>query len=517
METTTSSFLPSSSTSRPSSLLNPSKPLPSKNPKGSAFWLSFLALITCTLLSVLDLTGVATVLPTITADLNGGDDFVWIGSAYALASTAILPLTGGLADVFGRKPVMLGCIVLFCAGSAVSGAAGSMGVLIGARTIQGLGGGGITNLISIIVSDLVPLSERGAYQGFISLTYSFAAGIGPPLAGVFAQKASWRWLFYMNLPLTGIAFILVFFFLRVRTPPGTMREKFSRIDWSGNLIIVAGTTLAVLGLTWAGTRYPWSSAHVLAPLLIGLLLIIAFGVYEVCVPGEPTIPFKVLVHRNTIAGYVGTAVHGVVSISAIYYLPVYFQGALATSPLRASVEILPMSLVMAPFGLFCGISVKKFNKYVPQNIVGWVVTIIGFGVMSLLKADSSEGRWVGYQVLMSAGAGVVWAGTIFPILAPVPVAHTAPALAFYTFTRSFAQTWGITLSATILQNRLAHTLPASFVSLFPDGAEIAVLGLVSALWLKEVPMGDRLDETYGLDVKTEVEAVQIEGKELSSV
>lgn len=167
--------------------------------KGSFFWLSFIAVVTSIFLSALDLTAVATALPTITSDLNGGDDFSWVGSAYALSSTAFLPLSGALADVFGRKPVMMGSILLFAIGSALAGAAQTMTMLIIARStlrkpivhcrylmtcllaVQGLGGGGIINLAEIITSDLVPLAERGLYQGLIALTWSFASGIGPPI------------------------------------------------------------------------------------------------------------------------------------------------------------------------------------------------------------------------------------------------------------------------------------------------------------------------------------------------
>ncbi len=169
--------------------------------KGTQFWLSFLAIITSIFLSALDLTAVATALPTITADLDGGEDFTWIGSAYSLSSTAFLPLSGALADIFGRKPIMMGSILLFAIGSALAGAAQNINMLIAARSktqgslwlltartdnsallaIQGLGGGGIISLTEILTSDLVPLAERGLYQGMLALTWSFAAGIGPPI------------------------------------------------------------------------------------------------------------------------------------------------------------------------------------------------------------------------------------------------------------------------------------------------------------------------------------------------
>ncbi|OCH96313.1 iron permease [Obba rivulosa] len=517
-------------------------PRTGKSGRGSAFWLSFIAVLSSIFLSAMDLTGVSTILPTVTADLNGGDNYVWVGSAYALASTAILPLTGGLADIFGRKPVMLVAIVFFALGSALAGAAQNMNMMIAARTIQGLGGGSITNLTSIIISDLVPLAERGLFQGILGLTWSLASGMGPPIGGALAEKASWRWLFYINLPITGIAFTLVLLFLRVRTPPGTMQEKVRRVDWFGNLIIIAGTTVAVLGLTWAGGRYSWGSAHVLAPLILGLVTIGVWVLYELRVPPNPTIPFKILANRTSLAGYLGTFAHGITSISLIYYLPVYFQACLGASPIRSGVEMLATALVIAPFALVCGIMVKTSKKYRPANYLGWVLSAIGFGVLSLLKANSPTSKWVGYQLLVSAGTGLIFSATIFPVLAPMPVTMAAPALAFFAFTRAFAQTWGLTIASTILQNQLQKNLPVAFTSQFPSGQELAfaaipsinnlpeplrdevraafaksmsiiwksmigicALGFISLLLLQEVEMKVEKDNTFGLDHKNNSE------------
>ncbi|OJT12202.1 hypothetical protein TRAPUB_11258 [Trametes pubescens] len=510
-----------------------------KSPKGSVFWLSFTAVVVCNFLSALDVTAVSTALPTITADLNGGDKFVWVGSAYGLAAAAILPFTGRLADVMGRRPIMLTCVAFFFLGSALSGSAQNMNWLIAARTIQGVGGGGIINLASIITSDLIPLAERGTYQGFLVMTWGFAAAMGPIIGGSFAEKATWRWLFYLNLPLSGIAFVLVAIFLRVRTPGGSLKEKLSRIDWLGNFMIIVGTTLALVALTWGGIQFSWDSAHVLAPLIIGGVFIALFFVYELFVPKDPTLPFDVLANRSSFSGYLSTFFHGIVSIATIYYLPVYFQACQAASPIRSSVNLFATALVMAPSAIVCGVIVKKTNKYRPSNWVGWILIMIGFGLLSTLKADSRPAAWAGYQVITAIGVGIIWASTVFPILAPVQVTRFASALAFYNFCRTFSQTWGVTISATILQNELRKRLPAAFLEQFPDGVEIAYAaipvihqlneplqtevriafadsmavvwkamigfsgaGFLTLFFLREVPMHKHTDETYGLQGNT---------------
>ncbi|KAI8982712.1 iron permease [Trametes punicea] len=508
----------------------------SKAGKGSAFWLSFLAVVVSNFLSALDMTAVSTAVPTMTNDLHGGDNFVWVGSAYGLASTAILPFSGRLSDVFGRRPIMLISIAIFFIGSALAGSAKNMNWLIAARTVQGVGGGGITNLASIILADLVPLAERGTYQGMLILVWAFAGAIGPAIGGAFAEDATWRWLFYLNLPLSGISFILVALWLRVRTPEGSMREKLARIDWLGNLIIIAGTTLALLALTWGGIRFPWSSAHVLAPLIIGLILILVFFIYENFVPKEPTTPLDILQNRTALSGNLATFLHGIITMSTMFYLPVYFQACMAATPINSSVKMLATTLVCAPISLVCGGVVKRMQKYRPANYVGWTLMLIGFGLFTLLKADSPTSMWAGFQVITAAGIGIIWSATVFPILASIPVHRFAAALAFYTFLRSFAQTWGITISATILQNELKKHLPTDFAARFPDGIEIAYAAIplipslpeplrtevrvafatsMSTVWkvmtglagagfltlflLKEIPMHTYTDSRYGLE------------------
>ncbi|KAH8829805.1 major facilitator superfamily domain-containing protein [Flagelloscypha sp. PMI_526] len=527
----------------PTSTLTPETPKengpPQEKPKagkGSAFWLSFISLLLCSFLSALDLTAIGTMLPTMSKDLGGTDNFAWI------ASTAFLPLSGNLADIFGRRSIMMLSVGLFALGSALSGSAQSMTWLIGARTIQGIGGGGILTLSEIIVSDLVPLSERGLYQGLFNVVWAFSSAIGPcycmPSGGSLAERASWRWLFYLNLPISGIAMTFVFIFLRVRTPPGSIKSKLAAVDWIGNLIVITGTTLCNIGLSWAGVRYAWSDVHVLAPLIIGLALIVIFMIHQRYIPSQPTVPRDIVGNRTTFSAYLGTFIHGVTSISVIYYLPVYFQAVLGATPIGSGVDILPTALLIAPMALAGGIYTTIFQRYREVNYLGWITSVVGFGVLSLMRADSSTGQWIGYQFIVSIGIGLLFAGTVFPALAPLPIERAAASLAFLTFMRAFAQTWGITITATILQNELKKSLPVDFTAEFPSGVEIAIavigqipsipeplqsqvkvafagsmstvwktmagiagIGLLSVLLMKEIPLPDVTDAKYALEEK----------------
>ncbi|KAJ7179573.1 major facilitator superfamily domain-containing protein [Mycena filopes] len=515
---------------------------PPKAPgKSRAFYLSFVAIMVATFLSALDLTAVGTALPTIASSLNDTKgDFTWVGSAYALSSTAFIPLSGSLADALGRRPVMLLCIAFFAVGSALAGAAQNMPMMIAARAIQGIGGGGIINLSEILTADLVPLNERGLYQGLLGLVWSFASSIGPPIGGALSNSghSAWRWLFYLNLPLTAIAFVLVWFFLDVRHPEGSVRSKLATVDWIGNAIVIVGSGLAIIGMTWGGIRYSWASAEVLAPLIIGFALLVVFAIYEAKVPSRPTIPLDVIGNRTSLSGLLTTAMHGIASISMIYYLPVFFQACFGASPIRSAVDFLPGALLTAPFAFVAGVLVTILKRYREVNWTGWVLAIVGFGLFSTLREDASVGKWVGYQLVLAVAMGLLFAAPVFPVLAPLPPNRAASALALFSFTRAFFQTWGITISSTILQNMLKKKLPADFVAQFPPGFEIAYaaipaikqleeplrkqvqaafsesmgviwqvmigvsgLGLLLSFLMAEVPMSTVVDENYALKEK----------------
>ncbi|KAJ7721609.1 iron permease [Mycena metata] len=504
--------------------------------KPRAFWMSFLAIGVATFLSALDQTAVGTALPTIATALNDTDgNYIWVGSAYAMASTAFIPLSGSLANAFGRKPIMLLCIAFFAVGSALAGASQCMSMMIGAR---GIGGGGILALTQILLADLVPLSERGLFQGLIGVVWAFASSVGPPIGGALSSREKttlWRWLFYLNLPLSGLAFVLVLRFLSVRRPEGSTRSKLTQVDWVGNLIVVLGTVLALIGMTWGGIRYPWNSVEVAAPLVLGVIMFGVFILYEFKVPQHPTVPRDVVGNRTSLSGLLTTAAHSVVSMSVIYYLPVLFQASFGASPLRSAVDYLPGSLVGAPCAFLAGSIVTMSKKYRPVNWAGWSITIVAFGLFSTIREDSAVWKWVLYQIIGAVGLGMLFSAPIFPILAPLPQNRAGSALALFSFARALFQTWGITISGTILQNMLQKKLPPAFTAQFPPGVEIAYtaiplikelegplqtdverafaesmaviwqtmigisgLGLLLSLLMKEVPMGTTVDENYAL-------------------
>ncbi|KAF9234171.1 major facilitator superfamily domain-containing protein [Melanogaster broomeanus] len=369
----------------------------------SSFWLIFISLCTCLILSALELSSVATALPTI-ANAFHASQFVWVGSAYAMASTAFLPMSGGLAQSFGRRPTMLLSIALFAIGSGVSGGATSMNMLIAGRAIQGLGGGGIQSLTGIILADLVSLQERGVYAGLFGLTWSLAVSIGPVVGGSLASHGQWRWLFYLNLPICAFAALLVFILLDLPTPKGSFRDKIINLDWIGNMIVIGSSVSCTLALTWGGVTAPWNSATVLAPLIIGLLGLVAFIVYEATLATNPLVPISLLTNRTGISGYLQTFVAGVLALSVAYFFPVFFQGCKGASPVMSGVYGLGLS-ALAPAAIVSGLLVKKTGRYRLQMWVGWCILLVGLGLMSSLRANTSPGLAVGFLVIVGIGIG----------------------------------------------------------------------------------------------------------------
>ncbi|KAG8988893.1 hypothetical protein FRB93_003918 [Tulasnella sp. JGI-2019a] len=434
---------------------------PENKNHGIAFWLAFTSLMLSTFVSAMDVTSVSTVLPTIISKLPG--EFTWVGSSYTLASTAFLPMAGGLAQIFGRKPIMLAALSFFAVGSAVCGSAKTLNTLIVGRVIQGVGSGGIESLTEIIVADIVPLSRRGVYIGLIGAVWTVACAAGPPIGGAFAS-VNWRWLFYMNVPLTGMAILGVVFCLHVKTPQDDLQTKLKRMDWIGNILIVAATSATIIGLTWGGVVYGWSSPRVVVPIVLGVLGLAGFLWYEKKVPTEPVVPWPLLSDRTSLSGYVTTFCHSFVVSGVLYFIPVYFQAVKAQSPIHSGVSYLAILAIMAPGDIVCGASVTLFGVYRPQNAIGWILSIVGVGLLSKLQRDTSTAAYIGYQIFAGLGLGTLFTAPTFPILAPQPLQRTANALALFIFARNFALTWGITTCSTILQNGLLKRLPQSLIA-----------------------------------------------------
>ncbi|RDW61771.1 MDR family MFS transporter [Aspergillus mulundensis] len=431
---------------------------PSLTKKGARFWLIMLALTVSGLLAALESTVVATALPSITAELGDGAKYTWVIIAYFLTMTAFQPLFGQLSDIYGRRYLVIISVAVFALGSGICGGASSMDMLIAGRAVQGLGAGGINVLVETIVCDIVPLRERGSYLGIVFGGITVGTAIGPVIAGVIVQRSTWRWVFYLNLPIAGVGLVLLVLFLRVKTTRATLAQLGRRLDWIGNALFVAASTSVLIGIGWAGAVHPWGSAQVVVPLVLGMLGLVATLVFEGVFEGtrycaDPFMPLHLFSNRTSAVAFIATFFHGITTVWVLYFLPVYFQGVLMSSPIRSGVQLLPTALFMTVAAVVGGATMQKLGKYKIIHIVGFGLITIGFGIFSLLDGESSTAEWVIFQLIASGGLGLIISTALPAVQAKLTDADTAKATGTWQFLRSFGLVFGSAIPTAIFNTR----------------------------------------------------------------
>ncbi|KAF8322733.1 MFS general substrate transporter [Clavulina sp. PMI_390] len=466
--------------------------------KSLQFKLILLATCVSLFLAALDFTGVGTILPSLVQDLPGAG-FVWVGAAYAICSAAFIPMAGILNNIYGRQPVLLVGVSLFALGSALCGGAQTLSMMLGGRAVQGAGAGFIFAGSQIVLSDLVPLAERGKYTAVLSLTWSFASVLGPVIGGLLASANAWRWLFYLNLPMDGIAAVLIICFLKMKIPPGTFMEKARKIDVVGNLLIIGSTTSFILALTWGGVEYSWSSYHVIVPLVFGILGLIGSVVYEAYIPKYPTMPAHLFKNITTVLGFFDSFLSFLCIINVVYYLPAFLQGVWMTSATRSGVLLLPTATQVATGAIICGVVIEKTGKYLIQTYCGWAITVLGLGLLSLLRPDSPLGYLIGFTLFIGFGLGILFVSNTFLVLAPLHPVDNAHAMALMAYFRALGQAVGVSVGITVLQNSLKARLSAEVLASFPHGVEMSYSIIPLVRQLPE-PLKTQVREAFALSM-----------------
>ncbi|XDG06154.1 hypothetical protein ABKA04_005769 [Annulohypoxylon sp. FPYF3050] len=409
------------------------------------------------LLAALDSTAVSTAMPTIDRELGPTFAYVWINNAYILTLTAFQPLFGQTSNIFGRRIPIVVAVLLFAVGSAICGPAPSIAVLIVGRTIQGIGGAGVTTMVEMVVCDLLPLRERGKFMGFIFSIYGIGIAVGPVIGGVLADRASWRWIFYLNLIVAAISAVLLALSLRVLRTKETSKNALKRIDYSGNTLLVAAITSMLLALTWGGSQEPWSSWRTLLPLILGFAGLVGYLLFETKVP-EPTTPLRLFSNRTSLAGFLLSFTHQTLTFWIIFLFPIYFQAIFQATPTVSGVDFLPTAVVSMPFAIISGAGLSKWGRYRPWHFAGFVLFAISMGLNTMLNENSTRAFWAGTQIIGAVAIGVLTTITLPTIQAGLPESDVAVATATWGFIRGFGNIWGVAIPSAIFNTRVNSLL-----------------------------------------------------------
>ncbi|MEU5216381.1 MFS transporter [Streptomyces sp. NPDC020807] len=433
-------------------------PVPGQGQSRRTVLVAIGALLLGMLLAALDQTIVSTALPTIVSELGGMEHLSWVVTAYMLASTAATPLWGKLGDQYGRKKLFQAAIVLFLIGSALCGIAQNMPQLIAFRAVQGLGGGGLMVLSMAIVGDLVSPRERGKYQGLFGAVFGATSVLGPLLGGLFTEHLSWRWVFYINLPIGIVALFVIAAVLHI-----PVRSTRHRIDYLGTFLIASVATCLVLVASLGGTTWDWGSPQIIGLAVLGAVLLVWF-VYVERRAAEPVLPLKLFRIRTFTLVSVISFVVGFAMFGAMTYLPTFLQVVQGVSPTMSGVHMLPMVLGMLLTSTASGQIVSRTGRWKVFPLAGTALTAIGLLLLHRLTETSSTWEMSVYFFVFGAGLGLVMQVLVLVVQNAVSYEDLGVATSGATFFRSIGASFGVAVFGTVFTNRLTDKLDAVFAS-----------------------------------------------------
>ncbi|OOF91977.1 hypothetical protein ASPCADRAFT_154290, partial [Aspergillus carbonarius ITEM 5010] len=356
----------------------------------------------------LDRLIISTAIPQITNEFGSADDIGWYGTAYLLTNCAFQLLFGKLYPSFSIKVIFMSSMVVFEAGSALCGAAPNSVAFILGRAISGIGAGGILSGVMVIIVYAVPLHKRPKYQGFFGAVFGIASVTGPLIGGAFTSDVTWRWCFYVNLPVGGVVLVFVFFLLHIPDRPTTnapFKEKLRQLNALGMIALIPGVVCLCLALEWGGTTYSWSNARIIVLLVLASLLLIIFVVIQVWKPDQAALPPRIFTQRSIASGFWVSSCQGAHMMILVYYLPVWFQAVKGVSAVSSGIHLLPMVIPLVVASILTGQIISRIGYYTPFLIFGVCLTSIGAGLLTTLTTNTSEGKWIGFQIIYGYGLG----------------------------------------------------------------------------------------------------------------
>lgn len=420
--------------------------------EGKALVLCFISVFFCLFLFALDQTIVATLLTTVGNKFNAFNKIGWLSSGFLISMAVLVAVWGKLSIIFGRRISMIVAIVLFEAGSLMCALANDMNVLIGGRVLAGVGGGGIQSLVFIIITEVLPIHKRPLGMAILGSVFAVASVLGPLIGGAFTSNVSWRWCFYINLPVGGFALAL---FVMTFNPPrahGNYKQKLKLIDYLGVVLLTGGLVVFLLALTFgASGQHAWNSGAVISCFVIGGLVTIVFFVYNFNYSKNPMMPWSIVKIIQTTAAAV--AMFGTFGyfISSVLYLAVYFQVIHNASAWRSGVDLLPEIIAVVITSMSSGILVRKTRYVKPFALFGAAMGFLGCGLICLLDVDSSSANKIGLMIPLGIGVGMQMQATIIggQITAPKFGGGVILATTWINFLRSFGGALAGTLADAV--------------------------------------------------------------------
>jgi EmrB/QacA subfamily drug resistance transporter len=410
--------------------------------------LAFGGLLVAMFIGALDQTIMATALPTIAGQLGGLTEISWVVTAYVLAAAASTPLWGKGSDLFGRKRLIAAAILVFIGFSALSGTAQRIGWLIAFRALQGIGAGGVMTLATAGVADLVPPRERGRYQGYIQLTFLLASLAGPLLGGLFVDQLSWRWAFYVNVPIGAAALLVTGLGMRLHTP-----HIRARIDYWGAALLTVGVVSLTLVASWGGSEYPWRSAQIISLAVVSVVTLTAF-VFAERRAVEPILPPRLFRNRNFTVAQILSFLVGAAMFGAVNFLPQYMQDVQGASATASGLLLLPLMFGMLIVMLAIGQLILRNGRYRIYPILGGAVLTAGMLLLTTLKVDTSTFVSSSLTLVAGLGMGFLMQNTTLITQNSVEMRDMGAASGSVTLFRTLGGSLGIALLGSIFTSRL---------------------------------------------------------------
>ncbi|KAI0126722.1 putative MFS transporter [Xylariales sp. AK1849] len=418
--------------------------------------LAFLALMVLTFMVAINDSALAVALPVVAKDLNGTTlEAFWAGTGFLLTEAIFLAPLGTLSHTFGRLAVLNFSTVMFLIGTIIASVSPNFPSLISGRAVQGIGAGGVIVSLEIVVTDLIPLKSRGKYFSIISALWTIGDVAGPIVGGALSYRASWRWIFWLNIPVAVVAFVMINLFLRLDTVPGTLLEKVRRADWIGTGICVSAITSLLLGITWGGVLFPWDSVTTILPIALGFIGVLLLGFYNKVIPQEePIIRFDLLTNYNILYALFSAFFHTILALGLIYMLPLYFEAVKGFDPIQAGLALIPYGLTVAPFSAVGALVITKTRNMSWVIRCGFAIAILGTGLLVLLDVDRQLWQAVLILVVTGAGLGLLYTSLVLLAQGAIEEKHAAFAVTILNFFRHLGQAVGVAIVGVIFQNEM---------------------------------------------------------------